>query len=246
VKAEDPSGFNRTMTATSTSAVGGARTSGTDGLTSTVVTAEIPAVPANPNYGVLLPDGTIWYPGSQKRLPAPLLLRIAVWALAFLVIVAAAGSFIIHAHPSWVDPIRHVVSPTSPSSSNSGNHHPGGSLAGPKAALANPQPLGLPVDTTAYDVAGASSYVVVVKTGPNPCYVLAYTLVNGQVSGAPIFNGTLSGNVTQNIPATGPIDLEVAAAGSTISVWADFKQIGTVTSPVSVPWHFRFLTAPTS
>jgi hypothetical protein len=57
----------------------------------------------------MLPDGRLWYPGSKRRLPAPLLLRVVVWALAFLVVIAAAGVYVIRYHPTWVGPLRRVV-----------------------------------------------------------------------------------------------------------------------------------------
>ena len=75
----------------------------------TAITAEIPAVPVAPAYGVLLPDGSIWYPGSKRKLPAPTLLRVTVWTLAFLVAIGGAGLIVEHYHPSWMDPLRHVV-----------------------------------------------------------------------------------------------------------------------------------------
>ena len=56
----------------------------------TAITAEIPAVPVSPAYGVLLPDRSIWYPGSKRKLPAPTFLRVMVWALAFLVAIGGA------------------------------------------------------------------------------------------------------------------------------------------------------------
>ena len=75
----------------------------------TAITAEIPAVPVAPAYGVLLPDGSIWYPGSKRKLPAPTPLRVTVWTLAFLVAIGGAGLIVEHYHPSWMDPLRHVV-----------------------------------------------------------------------------------------------------------------------------------------
>ena len=77
----------------------------------TAITAEIPAVPVAPAYGVLLPDGSIWYPGSKRKLPAPAFLRVIVWTLAFLVALGGAGLIVEYYHPSWMDPIRHVVGP---------------------------------------------------------------------------------------------------------------------------------------
>ena len=77
--------------------------------TGTAITAEIPAVPVAPAYGVLLPDGSIWYPGSKRKLPAPTFLHVIVWSLAFLVAVVGAGLIVEHYHPSWTDPLRHIV-----------------------------------------------------------------------------------------------------------------------------------------
>lgn len=76
------------------------------------ITAEIPAVsPVGPSYGVLLPDGSVWYPGSRKRLPAPLLLRIVVWVLAFATLLAGVGDFVVRYHPSWLSAIRRTARP---------------------------------------------------------------------------------------------------------------------------------------
>lgn len=248
MKAEDlPSGLSRTIVVPEHGARG--RPSGASGESGsgTSVTAEIPAIPVGPDYGVLLPNGSIWYPGSRKRLPAPLLLRIVVWALAFLVLIAAAGDFIIHSHPSWVDPLRHVVpasSATSGSSSSSsssraatGSSGGAGSAAAPSVSAANPQPAGLPTYTTAYLITGVSNYAAVVKA-TQATWVIAYKLVNGADQGSPLFSGTMQSGQSQTIPASGPIDLEVAAAGASVSVTSGNRQIGTIANPPSVPWHF--------
>ena len=248
MKAEDlPSGLSRTIVVPEHGSRGRSAGAGGDGGSGTSVTAEIPAVPAGPDYGVLLPDGSIWYPGSKKRLPAPLLLRIVVWALAFLVLIAAAGDFLIHYHPSWVDPLRHVVpasSARSGSSSHGGSSHAaggssggGGSSSGPSLSAASPQPSGLPTYTTAYQITGVSNYAAVVKT-TGPTWVIAYNLVNGSDQGSPLFSGTMQAGQTQTIKATGPMDLEVAAAGASVSVTSGNRQIGTLATPPSVPWHF--------
>lgn len=250
MRADDPSsGLSRTMAATSTRALG--HVPPADGSPSPNVTAEIPAIPASPNYGVLLPDGSIWYPGSRKRLPAPLPLRIAVWALAFLVLVAGAGEYIVHAHPSWVDPLRRVVPagsklPLTPSGSTSGSATTAPTTPAQSVSVANPQPAGLPYATTAYDVVGTSSYTVIVRAGSTDCYAIAYALVNGQLSGEPLFDANIAPDESANIPATGPIDLEVYETGESIVVASGFKQIGTVTPPTVAPWHFRFLPSAKS
>lgn len=234
------------MAMSGTGALGRTGGYGSEPGTSTVVTAEIPAVPAGPNYGVLLPDGTIWYPGSQKRLPAPLVLRITVWALAFLVLVAAAGVFIIHTHPRWVDPLRHTVAATGPATSGKSTATTASTGATtPRAALASPQPAGLPADTTAYTVTGTTTYQLSVKTTAL-CWVQAFSLVNGVDSGAPLYSDTMQPGQTEVISASGPVDLEVAATGATVTVLSASKEIGTVAAPTQVPWHFWFEPSATS
>ncbi|MGO9196487.1 MAG: hypothetical protein ACLQK4_05095 [Acidimicrobiales bacterium] len=245
---EPPSGASRTMIAPDTGAVSRSYGPGPETGTSTVLTAEIPAVPAGPNYGVLLPDGTIWYPGSRKRLPAPLILRVVVWSLAFLVLVAGAGDFIIHTHPAWVKPLRRIVPVSSGAPPVTTTHHNGGGTSNttPKVSISEtyPQPPGLPGLTTAYTVTGTSDYVLSVKaTGVT--WVVAYKLVNGVITGAALFAGDVHAGSTQAISATGPVDLEVAAAGATVTVLSGGKQIGTVATPPSAPWHFRFEPAAT-
>ncbi len=222
---------------------------GSESGTSTTVTAEIPAVPAGPNYGVLLPDGTIWYPGSQKRLPAPLILRIVVWALAFLVLLAAAGDFVIHTHPNWAQPLRRMV-PASGGTGSATTLPPKTGGSSPKAAAVsvtkmNPQPVGLPSETTAYTVTGTTSYQLVVKA-TQLTWVEACKVYYGFIqTRSPIFGGDLQPGQTETISASTstPVDLQVAAAGATVRVLSGGKQIGTVATPPHAPWHFRFNAA---
>ncbi len=244
MKLEQPSELSRTMAFRS-----GAATSWNMAETSssTVITAQIPAVPPAHSYGVLLPDGSIWYPGSKKRLPAPLPLRIAVWALAFLVLLAAAGDFVIRDHPGWVDPFRRMV-PTAAGSLNvntslpTGHHHHAASSAtgtAPSGRLRpmSPQPAGLPQYTTAYDLGSATSYQVTVHA-TQTTWVIAYHLVNGADSGTPIFARDVQPGQPGSFSASGPVDLETAASGATVSVVSGGHALGTVSAPNSAPWHF--------
>lgn len=75
------------------------------------VTAEIPSVPVQRGYGVLLPDGTIWYPGSKRRLPAPLALRVLVWLLFLILLIGIAALVAERLHPDWFSLLRHVTPP---------------------------------------------------------------------------------------------------------------------------------------
>lgn len=250
--AEDsPSGLSRTTGVPNAVASSGGEGRTTESRGGAYVTAELPAVPAAPDYGVLLPDGTIWYPGSKERLPAPLLLRVVVWALAFLVLVAAAGDFVVRAHPSWVTPLRNVVASqgsgagTGPAGAPStgarasGNTSSSGSVP-TSLALLKPQPSHLPSYTTAYSVTGSAPYqVTVAVTGVT--WVQAYRLANGQQSGPPLFSGDIQPGQHRTFSAAGPLAVEVAASGTRISVASDGDRLGTVPAPGRVPWYFWFV-----
>jgi hypothetical protein len=242
VNPEEPSGLSRTMAFQAGMPSGGYYMGDTS--TSTVITAQIPAVPAGPSYGVLLPDGSIWYPGSQKRLPAPLPLRVAVWTLAFLVVLAAAGDFIIRDHPAWVDPLRRMVPAsavaTTPVGSGHKAHHTGsakGSRSGLSVQETSPQPSGLPSDTTAYTIRGTSAYQAVVKVS-QVTWVVAYALSNGHDAGPPLYAGDVQPGHSTTIAASGPVDLETAAAGATVTIMSGGKKIGTLANPSRGYGHY--------
>lgn len=214
------------------------------------ITAEIPAVSAvGPSYGVLLPDGSVWYPGSRKRLPAPLLLRILVWVLAFATLLAGVGDFIVRYHPSWLAAIRRTV-PTQVSRTGKGAGKTSTSTTvpasgtRPKASAVtklSPQPV-LPPQTTAYSVV-ARSYSVVVSAGPQPVFVLAESVKNGVIitTGRVFEDETVAPFHRYVItPTSGDVDVEVAAAGATVSVYFGHHKLGVVKSPPS-PWHYWFV-----
>ncbi len=208
-----------------------------DTAAATVVTAEIPAVRAGPNYGVLLPDGTVWYPGSKKRLPAPLILRAVVWVLAFAVFLGAAGDFVIHYHPSWVAALRHIVpaqttNGTSPGAGTGGTH--------PRASgvvTLIKTPAGLPAKTTAYRV-NESEFTVVIKAATSKVYVSAQLLANGKrVGPAQTETVALGSNFPYLVVRPGQeLSFEVYHTGATIQVWLGFKQVGVVPTPAHAPW----------
>ncbi|MGH9298241.1 MAG: hypothetical protein ACRDZP_09765, partial [Acidimicrobiales bacterium] len=204
-------------------------------------------VPAGPSYGVLLHDGSIWYPGSRKKLPAPLLLRIFVWALAFLVILAAAADFIVHTHPSWVDPMRRSVAVSQWVSNTRGggaavshtatSSPPASSSSIPAVHETYPQPAGIPAATTAYSLPALTSYEIVVKSS-GVAWVTAYPLTSGQDQSPALFQGVLQAGQTETINAKGPADLFIAASGTTVSIVSNGKQVGTLGASPRVPWHF--------
>jgi hypothetical protein len=185
----------------------------------TAITAEIPAVPVAPAYGVLLPDGSIWYPGSKRKLPAPTLLRVTVWTLAFVVAIAGAGLIVEHYHPSWTDPLRHVVgTPGQPAS-------PGSTTVTTRPATGSNEmkQTSHTANSVTYSVPG-SPYVLAIKTTQR-CYVVVKSLA----SRTNLFNATISAGVTQPVVVPrGSTTLEAFAGGSSLSVSFQGKPVGTV------------------
>lgn len=217
---------------------------------STSVTAEIPAVPAGPGYGVLLPDGSIWYPGSRKRLPAPLLLRVVVWILALATLLASAAVFVIHYHPAWANPFRHVVTTAGTRSAGGGTTAPTtpatGSVGASKFKLLNPQPAGLQAGNSAYRVPASYSVVVTETIPGHQAWVAAWKATNGQWSGSPVQQQTLGVNGIEKmtIPGNGEMRLQVAAVGASVQVLKGTKVVGTVTE--HSPWVWWFVPAGSS
>jgi|SRR5579872_808776 len=202
------------------------------------ITAEIPAVPGSPGYGVLLPDGSVWYPGSRKRLPAPLPLRIVVWVLIFATLVIGAADLVIHFHPSWVNPIRRVAA-TAPAATHHGSSAAHTGVGGSSATGAtgvtemSPQPAGISAHTTAYSVA-ASSYTVEVVAN-HVTWVGVYS-VQGSQAASPITQATLQAGQSATFHETAPVVLDIGASLATVKVLSGGRQIGTITQPT--PWSF--------
>ena len=216
-----------------------------DTASGTVITAEIPAVPAGPSYGVLLPDGSVWYPGSKKRLPAPLILRVVIWIVAFAVLLAGAGDFIIRYHPSLVSAIRHVVSssPASPGGSNGGSRPSttvtNGTSQTSQVNKVSPQPTGLAAGTTEYSVA-LPSYTILVSTSQR-AFVTGTFMSNGQSGAAQPLTLPAGGSHSFDVPAGDEFSLFVAHVGVTIQVYFDLDRIATVPTPPNV---FTILFVP--
>jgi hypothetical protein len=217
-----------------------------DTTSGTVITAEIPAVRAGPSYGVLLPDGSVWYPGSRKRLPAPLILRVVVWVLAFAVFFAAAGDFIIRYHPSWVAPLRHIVS-TQPSATSGGRttstvapgRGKGKGHTGSAAVTPLTPPTGLGVSPlTAYSV-NSSTYTVMVSAGTGGAWVAGTAYINGQSTNN-TKQQTLQTGQSLAMPATGDMLVSIGRNGTTIKVYHGFALLDTVPTPVVCPCHIWF------
>jgi len=189
-----------------------------DTRTGTAITAEIPAVPVAPSYGVLLPDGSVWYPGSRRKLPAPTVLRVLVWLLALLVAMSGAGLVIEHVHPSWMDPFRHVVGAPGTLSTIGGSTSTSSTGSGSGMMRETSQTA----TSATYSVPGAP-YELAIKTTQR-CDVLVKSS-----SGAVLFSSTLGADVTQTVNVqNGPATLQAFAGGASLSVSYNGKTVGTI------------------
>lgn len=140
---------------------------------STERTAEIPVVRPDgrrPQPPVELADGTLWYPGVSRRLPAPFSLRLVVWLLFFFLLVGLAGLVVQHYHPSWLSFLRRAA-PSSTTSAAAGtktgagsSSSTGGSVAtgGSTGAATGFHRSGANAKSTTYAVP-ASSYSIVLR-----------------------------------------------------------------------------------
>lgn len=198
-----------------------------DTIASTVITAEIPAVPVHRSYGVLLPDGTVWYPGSKRRLPAPWPLRFVVWVLALVLVLLVAGLAVLELHSSWLAPLRHTVgsAPTISEPPPAGNV--GGSTLVSGATTLPGQHQGWSCTTSSAGqtcTVPASSYVIDFTTAStHPCSVVIL-----QPSGNTLYTATQPGGTTHAVPVNGSATVRVFAGGSSVAVVVGGRAVGTI------------------
>jgi hypothetical protein len=226
-----------------------------DGAGSTVVTAEIPAVPMNRSYGVLLPDGSVWYPGSKKRLPAPWPVRFVVWVLALVLILMLGGVAVVKWHPAWLAPLRHTVgsaplqdvTPSNISIPAGGTSGPGGgsqaASGGFRETGSTPQvgdPIGSsPAPGTAYATVSyhvpAGTYQLAFKTSAREPVSVGITTPSGQN----LYGETQPGGTTHTLTVSGtPAWVQGFASGGTIEVLVNNKSVGDVTVLYAVIYKF--------
>lgn len=202
---------------------------------SSAVTAEIPAVPPSPSYAVLMPDGSIWYPGTKRRLPAPLALRVTVWALAFLVLLGCGGLVVNRFQPSWLDPLRHTVAtPNLPPRPADVATHAGGTSGGMRLVSENATGI-------VYAVAGTTFTFEVHVTQRCWVQVTSPVVDLGQPLHGPMaFGRTLGAGSTTEISESAPSTLFVGASGASLRLLVGSKVVGAVPS-LRVSFTYTFV-----
>ena len=187
------------------------------------ITAELPVVAGQ---GLVRPERV----ARPRRRPAPYLLRLVVWLLAFVLACMLAAAGVEHYHPRWFDFLRNRVSPAAgaagaagaPATGTSGPAGAPGSVAPPSFHLVRAGLHG------ADYLVPARSYDVVVTTD-HPCWT--------QIA-EPAGSATLAYAETvppssspKSFPVTGSASVTVDAAATSISVEIHGATVGTIHGP---------------
>ncbi len=212
-------------------------------------TAEIPVVdgPGNRSrHPVELADGTVWYPGVSRRLPAPFLVRLGVWLLFFVLLLGLGGLAVERYHPDWLSFLRRTA-PSGPQQSAIGaSGTSGGGTTGTRAAgrTSGTGALSLvssSTTTTTYAVPTSSyrlvvtfphaAWIEIASPAGSTHYLVAQTY---QPSASPV-----------RVRVSGTADVDLGAATTSIAVVSNGRTLGAVDSP-SVGHTYRFAPSPGS
>lgn len=202
------------------------------------VTAEIPAVrqTGSSKPPVELADGTLWYPGVSKRLPAPFGLRLVVWLLLFVLVVAVAGLEVERLHPSWLAFLRRTgVSASAPTSTGK-TTSTGGAGGAAKQGAKHLALVSKGAKTTTYTV--PSGTYEVVASCANRCWT---TVASPAGSSHYVLAKTLTAKDSPtSVTVTGSSTVTFAAKATSIVIRAGKTTLGTITSPeVSHAYVFK-------
>lgn len=200
-------------------------------------TAEIPVVSAGGRAGggtgvrqpVELADGTVWYPGVSRRMPAPFPLRLGVWLLFLVLVLGLAGLAVQRYHPDWISFLRRT-GPAAARGHHAGSGNPATATAGHHGATGAAGRLRVRSTTgsaTTY-VVPASSFRIVLRF-PHPDWVRVTSPV-----------GSSHDLVSQTLPASaspktlrvhGSASVFLGAATTSIAIVSGGHRLGVVHSP---------------
>jgi hypothetical protein len=171
--------------------------------------------------------------------PAPLPLRIAVWATGVLVAVGLIGLAVNHWHRQWLADLHIIRSTTQTSGPGSGGAQFGALTSPPSSSQ-----TGTPVVTQA-DTGPVSSTVTVrsptfrvVVAALQPCWIY----VTNPQSATSVFTGTLqAGQVSTFDSANGQLSIQVGASQVALAVKVHNKLVpGWLFKPQSAPFTLNF------
>ena len=209
----------------------------TGGLAAVERTAEIPVVTGatgRQRPPVQLEDGTVWYPGVSRRLPAPFVVRLVVWLLFFVLLLGLGGLAVVRWHPDWLSFVQATV-PSGPSTSalggaTGGHTSPGSGGNGSAANGAGGSGLQLvssSANSSTYAVP-VSSYQVVV-TFPNRAWV---RIASPAGSTHDVVAETYPASASPvHVAISGSADVYLGASTTSIAIVARGRTVGTIASP---------------
>jgi Helix-turn-helix domain len=169
--------------------------------------------------------------------PAPLALRVAVWATAALVAVGLAGLAVNHWHRQWLADI-HVIRTTTHGSGS------GGAQFGSLPSVPSSSPTG-PATVSQADTGPVSSTVTVrasnfrvVVAALQRCWVYVIT----PQAATPIYQGVLQGGQVQTFDsANGQLSIQLGASQVALAVKVHDKLVpGWLFKPQSAPYTLNF------
>lgn len=214
------------------------------GYGATERTAEIPVVRASGTRSpVELADGTVWYPGVSRRLPAPFLVRLGVWLLFFLLLLGLAGLAVERYHPGWLSFLRYTAA-SGPTIDGGGSPTGTGGSAGAgqgSAATGNGTGSGLRLvssgATSSTYAVPASSYKVVLTLTHATWVRIASPAGSTHYVVAQTYQGSAS---PLTVPLQGSSDVYLGAATTSLAVVVNGRTVGAVQAP-AVGHDYRFV-----
>lgn len=183
-----------------------------------------------------LPTGMVPAVGPPVVVPAPLLLRMAVWLCVLLVLAGVAGIAVHHFRPAWLRDIESAAAagPAAPVVSHGNTSTP----TVPRSVTASVVAIVDNGDGTGTVAVHSPSYTIVVQATTGACWVS----VTGPGGGAPLFEQTLPAGATQSFPSqSGPMLLNLGSSHVTVSVQVRGKTVpGSSFTPKSAPYDLTF------
>jgi hypothetical protein len=187
-----------------------------------LVTAELPAVPRGAGRSPELSryaDPDRRRGGINKREPAPVALRIVVWSLFFVFLVALAGVLVADLRPDWLSSVRNDVhSPTTPS--------PTSTTLAPARSTTKISVVSTSSSLVSYSVP-ASTYTIVIETA-EPCWTTIHSPIGAATF---LFARTIPANSSKTVTVSTTAQVITSNTVRAIRIMSGSKKLGTISAP---------------
>lgn len=202
-------------------------------------TAEIPVVTAKAPAGsrraaaapIELSDGSVWYPGVSRRLPAPFPIRLIVWLLFLVLLLGLAGLAVERYHPDWIAFLRRTAPSSSPAPAGGAPASGGpttGAVATGKAGTGSGLALASTTGSATTYTVPARSYEVVLRF-PHDDWV---RVTSPAGTSHELLASTLPATDSpRTVQVSGSATVFVGAATTSITIVAGGHELGVVRFP---------------